>query len=82
MNRDYSISELLGTILRNNFLYFRNPLPVKANSGFGCFLSPWFFFWTAADIAGVIEAAACTNARATLTDTKKNLTQRAQRTQR
>jgi len=56
MNRDYSITELLGAILRNNFLYFRTPLPVKANSGFRSHLFPWFFFWTTPNLVGVIEA--------------------------
>jgi hypothetical protein len=33
---------------RDNFLYFRNPLRVKANSGSAPYpLFPWFLFWTA-----------------------------------
>src|ERR1700722_5027875 len=34
INRDYRRTEFQITVFRYNFLYFRNPLPVKANSHF------------------------------------------------
>src|SRR6202140_1090245 len=38
INRDYRQTKFQETVFRYNFLYFRNPLPVKANSDFWSYL--------------------------------------------
>src|SRR6202162_6550433 len=55
MNRDYSYTGFLLMALRYSLLYFRKPLPVKANSDFRAYLLPWFVFWTARYILGGVE---------------------------
>src|ERR1700692_3370585 len=52
MNRDYSYTGFLLIALRYSFLYFRNTLPVKANSGFRAHLFPWLVFWAAGYVSG------------------------------
>ena len=42
INRDYRRTKFLRTVFRYNFLYFRNPLPVKAKSDFGSYLCTCF----------------------------------------
>src|SRR5216683_1561025 len=42
INRDYRRTKLLETVYRYNFLYFRNPLSVKANSDFRSYLCTCF----------------------------------------
>jgi len=45
-----------GLYFRYSFLYFRKPLPVKANSVCSADLFPWFNFWTALRVVGGPEA--------------------------
>jgi len=60
MNRDYSCTAFIVSGLVYCTLYFRQTLPVKANSGFRADLFPWFIFGTAAYVAGRAESAAHT----------------------
>lgn len=82
INRDDRQTKFPETVFRYNFLYFRNPLRVKAKSGFSALLSPWFFFWTAGCTVSRVEAARLTPVSADTIHSKKISTQRARRTQR
>ncbi len=57
INRDDRQTKFPNRDFSYNFLYFRNPLRVKANSGLCSDLFSWFIFWTAWCVVGGVKAA-------------------------
>src|ERR1700688_2277352 len=80
INRDYRRTKFLETVFRYNFLYFRNPLPVKANSDFWSYLCTCLVY---AAVVCILAEGAVPGMQILSKPVlrKKISTQRAQRTQ-